>query len=380
MPDNTNDNITFLREAQEALEQLGAAKADASEQDLQTKRLEKSLAAEKKAVADSIELTVKKRKAEITDSYDTQLEQTQAQLKKVRARREKAKNQGMKERMEQETADIREENRKRSTEIKTLFRQNGVPGFCNTLFFYALYYARGFKEILVFTMTLLICFVAVPVGLHHFIGAGKILWLVVIYVVDIILFGGLYFSINNHVKVRYHETLQQGRAIRNQITAGKRQIRAIRNSIRKDKNEDMYGLESYDEEISRLEQEKGEIADQKQSALTNFENSGKVLISKEITDNNQARISQLEQEATAARQTLNDFQGKVKVLSMKMAEKYEPLLGREFLQTDKLELLQQVFENGMAANLTEAQALVRAGKTTPTLTALPELPEEEQEL
>lgn len=379
MPDGTRDNILFLKEAQEVLAQLNAAKADASEQDLQAKRLEKSLAAEKKAVADSIELTVRRRKAEITESYDSQIEQTQAQLKKVRSRREKAKNQGMKERMDQETAEVREENRKRSTEIKTLFRQNGVPGICNTKFFYAMYYARGLKEILIFLITLLICFLAIPVGLHHLIGGGKIVWLIVIYVIDILVFGGVYFTINNHVKVRYHDTLQQGRVIRKQIEAGKRQIKAIKNSIKKDKNEDMYGLERFDEEIAALEQEKGEIADQKQNALTNFENSGKVLIAKEITDNNQERISKLEEETAAASRTLTDFQAKVKMLTMKMAEKYEPLLGREFLQEDKLELLRQVFENGMAANMTEAQEMVRAGKTTPVLSAMPELPDEEED-
>ena len=36
-----------------------------------------------------------------------------------------------------------------------------------------------------------------------------------------------------------------------------------------------------------------------------------------------------------------------------------------------------VFENGMAANMTEAQELVRTGKLQPTLSAFPELPPEE---
>ena len=77
MPEQNVDNIAFLREAGEALAELKEAQEAAKEQDLQTKRLEKSLASEKKAVADSIEMTIRKRKAEITDSYDSQIEQTQ---------------------------------------------------------------------------------------------------------------------------------------------------------------------------------------------------------------------------------------------------------------------------------------------------------------
>lgn len=153
MPEQNVDNIAFLREAGEALAELKEAQEAAREQDLQTKRLEKSLASEKKAVADSIEMTIRKRKSEITDSYDSQIEQTQVQLRKVKAKREKAKNQGMKERMDEETADVREDNRRLSTELKTLFRQHDVPRFCNTRFFYALYYTRGLREALIFLIT-----------------------------------------------------------------------------------------------------------------------------------------------------------------------------------------------------------------------------------
>ena len=50
MPEQNVDNIAFLREAGEALAELKEAQEAAREQDLQTKRLEKSLASEKKAV------------------------------------------------------------------------------------------------------------------------------------------------------------------------------------------------------------------------------------------------------------------------------------------------------------------------------------------
>ena len=362
MADTRADNIIFLKDARTAVLQLSEYKAQLQEQDLQTKRLEKGLAAEKKAVNDSIDLTIRKRKAEITSSYDTEIEQTLAQLKKIKARREKAKSRGMKERMEVETSELQEENRKLHTEIKTLFRQNGVPGFCNSLFFYALYYTRGIKELLVFLITLLICFLVIPVGIYHLIGTEKTLWLIVIYLLDILIFGGIYFVINNRIKVYHHETLRQGRKIRNQIRANAKKMHAIKNGIRKDKNEDMYDLADYDDEIAKLEAEKTDIANQKQHALTNFENTGKVLISKEIMDNNRERLEQLEADAADAAQLLGEVQAKVKAQTLTVTEQYEPLLGREFLQAEKIERLLEAFEVGGAANITEAQDMVRAGK------------------
>lgn len=366
------DNITFLEEAKAAVIQLRRAQALADEQDLQTKRLEKALVTEKRAVADSIEMTIRKRKTELTDSYDSQMEGVQAQLKKVRSKREKAKNEGIRERIAEETADLLEENRQLNTEIRTIFRQDRVPGICNTRFFYALYYTRGIQEVLILLVTLAVCFFAVPVGVYHLIGVESTLVLVLLYLVDIFFFGGLYFFFNNQVKVRHLDALQKGRRNRNAMAANRRKIRAIKNAVRKDKNEDMYGLEKFDREIRKLEEDKDEIASQKQAALTNFETDGKVRIAQEITDNNQERISALEQNFNYASEQMAEYRDKLRRISMTIAERFEPMLGKEFLQEEKLDALLSVLSNGQAKNITEAQELVRAG----TPIALVEAPAE----
>ncbi|WP_434310085.1 hypothetical protein [Hominifimenecus sp. rT4P-3] len=355
------DNITFLEEAKAAVIQLRRAQAVKDEQELQTKRLEKALTLEKKAVADSIELTIRKRKAEITDSYDTQIEEIQGHLKKIRNKREKAKNEGMKDRIAEETADLREENRRLNTEIKTGFRQDRVPGFCNSLLFYSLYYTRGLKEILVFILTFAVCFFCVPVGIYRLTGVDSTLVLILLYVVDIFFFGGLYFLLNNQIKVRHLDALRKGRENRNAMAANRRKIKAIKNAIRKDKNEEMYGLEKFDREIEKLEEEKIGVANQKQEALTHFENTGKVLIAQEITENNHDRISKLDADFTHSSELLAEYRERLRKATMILTERYEPMLGREFLQEEKLDALLAAISSGQAANITEAQELVRAG-------------------
>lgn len=371
--------VTFLEEAKAAVIQLRRAQALADEQDLQTKRLEKALVTEKRAVADSIEMTIRKRKTELTDSYDSQMEGVQAQLKKVRNKREKAKNEGIRERIAEETADLLEENRQLNTEIRTVFRQDRVPGICNTRFFYALYYTRGLQEVLILLLTLAVCFFVVPVGIYRLLGVESTLVLVLLYLVDIFFFGGLYFFVNNQVKVRHLEALQKGRRNRNAMAANRRKIRAIKNAVRKDKNEDMYGLEKFDREIRKLEEDKEAIAAQKQAALTNFETDGKVRIAQEITDNNQERISALEQNFNYASEQMAEYRDKLRRISMTIAERFEPMLGKEFLQEDKLDALLGVLSNGQAKNITEAQELVRAG-TPIALVESPAEPEADPEV
>ena len=56
-------------------------------------------------MADAVNSTVKKRRDEIEKSYDDELGKLQDKLKRTRTRREKAKNQGIKERINEETQE-----------------------------------------------------------------------------------------------------------------------------------------------------------------------------------------------------------------------------------------------------------------------------------
>ena len=56
-----------------------------------------------------------------------------------------------------------------------------------------------------------------------------------------------------------------------QITDNKKRIKKIEKNIRKDKNEDMYGLESFDSDINALHDDIARIEEEKSSALEEFE-------------------------------------------------------------------------------------------------------------
>lgn len=111
-------------------------------------------------------------------SYDREISKTQDKLKKARARREKAKNQGVKERIYNETAQLREENRQLKLHNSTIFHQNGIPSICNTKFYYALYFTKGLKEALIFFLTFAIGFFLIPCGIYWLIPNHK-LWMLI---------------------------------------------------------------------------------------------------------------------------------------------------------------------------------------------------------
>ena len=69
----------------------------------------------------------------------------QDQLKKARSKREKAKNEGVKDRIRDETAPLWEEIRDLKVQLKTLMRQNHVTGYCMSAFYYSVYFPSHVK-------------------------------------------------------------------------------------------------------------------------------------------------------------------------------------------------------------------------------------------
>src|SRR5699024_1628402 len=116
----------------------------------------------KKAMTDQITQTARKRRDEISSGYDKEIAKGQEKLRKARLSREKAKSKGVKERIADETSELREQNRKLKLQMKTSFQQNQVPFYCNSTLYYALYLPRGLQEIIILLAAVLVCFLVVP--------------------------------------------------------------------------------------------------------------------------------------------------------------------------------------------------------------------------
>ena len=348
------DYVVFLEEAKQAvvernrmLDQEEAVKQRARES-------EKELEAEEKSVTDTVNQTIKKRVEEINASYDRELNKGQERLKKARSKREKAKSLGVKERIAEETAELKDQNRQYSLQIKTLFQQNHVPRYCNTKGYYALYMPHWFSEYLKLVLTVLVCFLVIPYGGYLLLPARKPVYLVGIYLVCILIFGGCYVWIGNRTRMRHMEVLKEARMIRDHIHSNHKKIRVITHTIKKDRNEAIYDLQKFDDEIARLEQEMTEIAAKKKEALNTFENVTKNIISDEITDSRKDKIAYLRSIQEGQEQELKELESAIKTKALMIADRYEPYLGKEFLQPQKLDALRESIASGACTNLSEA--------------------------
>lgn len=358
------DQVAFLGEAKQAAEDLIRVKKDFDQLELETKQLKRQLDGEKKAVEDSIALTVKKRREEVNSSYDKQIAKGQERLKKAKAKREKAKNQGMKERIAEETAGLREENRQLNIKLKGLFQKERVPSFCRHGWYYAMYMPRTLREVGTLLLIVVICFGALPWGCYHMVpeDVRRSWMLIVIYLLDIIILGGIYLTVGNHTKMGHPEAIREGRLIRDSIYSNQKKIRVITKSIRRDRNESIYDLEKYDDEISRTSQELADLTAKKQEALNTFNTVTQTIISDEITSNSREKIDWLTESWERNKERLKELEQEIKNKSLEITDRYEIYIGKEFMQPEKLADLARLIRSGQAANISDAAAIYQSGK------------------
>lgn len=356
------DQVGFLGEACRAVQELSVSRSLLEKFRLEEKRLEKELEAERKAVTDAVSLTVKKRIEEINSTYDREIAREQDRLRRMRNKREKAKSQGVKGRIEEETAELKSSNRDLKLQMKTVFQQDRVPGFCKSGWYYALYFPRGVSEFFILFINILLCFLAVPSGSYMLLPEKSTLHLIGIYFVTILFFGGLYILINNRTKVRHQSALKKGRSIRNLIKSNKRKIRTITRSIRRDRDEAVYNLKKYDDEIAQTEQDLADIAGKKTEALNTFDKVTRTIISDEIAGNSEERLMQLEEAYEAAAANVKEAEVRVKEQTLFINDNYESYVGKEFMIPETLDELADLIRLGRASTISEAEVIFKSLK------------------
>ena len=194
----------FLEEAKQAV----AAYQVVSEQ-LKTQREEErqaSTALEKlrKDTQEKIQKTIKARGEEITATYDKQLSQVDARLKKAQDERERARKEGVKGRIRKETEPLVTENRELLRQLAAILKKDHAPAFCKTGVFYTLFRPSGFGEIFACLLTFALLFAALPFGIYYLISQHQIWQLVLMF--------GLHYAVlpiimNNFSTIGYDTTL-----------------------------------------------------------------------------------------------------------------------------------------------------------------------------
>lgn len=316
---------------------------------------EKSIQSLEKTATDEVQATIKKRRTEIEGAFDKQMDKTRASIKKIKDKRDKSKNKKVSERIAEETASLRNDNHKIKLDAKTLFKQKRVPSYCNTKLYYALYYPRYLSDIVIIMFLLLLTLLVIPCGIYFFVlPEERILYLVLVYIITVVIFGGIYLLIGNHTKDKHSEVIKQVREMRHEIITNMKRIKAIKTSIKKDRDESSYGLENFDEELSKLDEELAGVAQQKKEALLAFENTTTQIITSETRKQYEEKLVAIKVDNDKVIVEIAQAENKIKALTLKIASEYEPFIGKDLITLDRIDSLINIIEAGNATTISEA--------------------------
>lgn len=353
-------DVGYLKDALTILNEIESSKETQKNLNQQIKELEKNIQTREKACNDEIEFTMKKRREEIASSFDKQIRKEQDNIRKIRNDREKAKNKGMQGRIEIETMDLKGENDQITTEIKEIIKDSSLLKICGYKIFYILFSPKGIVELLILFLTMAALLFGLPYGIFLLLPTRRPIWLLVISFILNMLFFVTYQMIAQKTKVVKGKEIAHIKGLQDKISANNHKIRAVKNSILKDKNEKIYDLESFDKQIKELEENIKNITKEKQEALTSFEGSTKNMLIEEIQGRYQGDIKdyQIKQDnVLKERKGVEDF---IRDRNKHMTAYYEAFLGKDYVTKEALENMIILMEQENASTVAEALALYKS--------------------
>jgi hypothetical protein len=355
--------VEVLNEIKDNLLELKGYQSKNQSLVVEEEKLDKSIENLEKTIADEIQTTTKKRRQEIEDTFDKQTDKMRAQMKKVKEKRDKRKNRKVSERIDAETAELKIENNRLKSEAKTLLKQKHIPSFCNTKLYYALYSPNCFTDFLIIFAVIIVTLLLLPCGIYFFVlPEEKIGYLILTYIITVILLGFCYIITGNRTKEKHTEEILQVKRIRSNVRINRKKIAVIKNNIKKDRDESAYGLQNFDADLAKLEKEAADILLQKKSALEAFDHTTSQIIASEIQGIYEDKLSSLKAEFKKTNTESKKAEEKIKVLTIKIASEYEPVIGKDLMSLERMDALINIIQAGSATTISEAVTFYRQSR------------------
>ena len=342
----------YLEEAMAAVDALNADKAVLHDHKEAQKKAERELNGLKNALEKEKNETVTTRRLEVEAGFVKQVRKLEAEVKAVMDRRQKARAQGVKARIEEETASYREIITGLKNNLAELCREKGLPSICSTRNYYTLFCPKGRDEYLKDALLLVII---LAVSLLLGFAVSKNVFVHILVPVVVLLICVLVFTyILNNTKGKSSETIAEGRGIVDSIKKNELEIKAITDAINRDENDELYDLKEFDDELARKNNEIDNLNAQKAEALAQFDNVTKQVLTDEIENRYSDKIAAAGEELTRSADVIREYSVKVADGEQKMNSEYIQYIGSRNLTHEHLEKLIGIIGSGEAQSLQDA--------------------------
>ena len=351
-----NGGINELQQIKRSLEELNRTDQELKASEKELKAKQKELENFKKQIEESISSAVKKQRSEIEKEYDQKIEDANRAVKEAENQRKNAKEVAVNLRIKRETASLSDEIKILKANNKEMFKQNKIPAWCASTFYYALFVPKTLKDFITLAITILICAGAIPFVVSRFVESdiGKIL----VWIIIALVFAAIYILLNHITKKGEKFTvIAAARKSIDKIEQDKKAIRKQKNNITSDKDESCYNLQSYDDALQKAKESLESVTAQRDEAFNVFDQTTTGQIEEQIRTEKQGELDKLEQEAEEVKyDNLNKVEAQVS--ASKEVEGYKLALGNKYMNPSKLDELEKIIAEGRAQNIAEALSVI----------------------
>lgn len=322
----------------------------------QIRELTRDVEDEKKSLQASIDTKIKQSSAAICAGFDKSIDEERAKLRDIQSDRERAKDAEVKERISAETAHLRHENEKLKSRIRESFKTNGVPGYCNNALFMMMFRTTGVLQYLLYFLLLTVFYAVIPT-VAFLVFKLQTLYIIIYYFVCILIQSFVGKVIYKKTIMQHFATLDAAARMQSDIKDNNRRIKRISKRIRKDKSEEMYGLEEFDSRMKEVRDNIKDIESQKKAALQEFEQTVKPNIIAELETVDKDKRDAMENRLFDMNERRKSLDEQIKQKRLYISSNYEAYLGKEVFDIDKLLKLLQIIRSGQADTIAKALAV-----------------------
>lgn len=344
----------FAAEALQRQDLLDAKETRLQEVKKLHKQAEKKLEALEKAIGREKNQTVSQRREGALSTFVQQKKQLDAQQKEVSAAREKARTQGVKARIAEQTEALCKQAQELQKELRLLIKNSRAPGICRSRLYYILFWPKGAAEHALWLLFFLLVFILLPVVINLCIPGDAPWHWALVYAADVLLFGGAYLRIFQQTRGKHAETIKRGRELQSAYTKTRKEIRNITKRIRRDKDDRLYNLQTFDDRLTQLSAKADALEEKREAAMQQFDTVTRSVIMDEIDVKYQEKLAGQKQTCEALLAEETELSQKLADLKTDAASRFGAYIGTENMTHDRLLKLCALLESGEANSIAEA--------------------------
>ena len=344
--------VIQLRKIKDAMEELSRSEEEYRDTEKYLKGKTKELEIQKKRVEEKVASAVKKARADLEKGYDEEITVAEKAIKEAENERKTAKSAAVNERMKRENSTLVDDNKVLSAEIKSRFKDAGVPSICNSTLYYSLFEPKKLTDFLICMAAILIFAGIIPFAVIQLIDGT--VFKVLVWILIVVFFAAIYFLISYWTKKgSRNDALQEMRSKVNQIRDNKKAIRSRNKNIKADPDESQYNLYEYDQQLEAARADLEKAKADREQAMEHFDQVESVQIREELEQEKAPLFEQMETEIAAMQEDCRQKEELFREASNVMDE-YNAALGDKGWKADKIDELISIIEEGKATTIREA--------------------------